>query len=223
MSTKPKESIGEDLSVSQKLLLEEYKQVGENLRLGWNYISGFFRTFVFLQIALIGFLGVGVTVVNVKIEDVSISSDASLNQRNQGSTESPTNASNQNKNKAKSTKKKESNWKHLYIFVLCMFGSFFAYGGREHNKSLFAISKVNVGRASVIESQLWNITNTDKASVDDIYKTHFTYMDERQKMKSSETFNIEKGLFGLYTVVMVGWFILGLFYAYSKFINQSPF
>ncbi len=214
------------------LLLEEYKQIGDNLRLGWNYIFNFFRYFIFLQIVLISIIGLGKSAIYSPVlgkeiaKQITKAEQLEVDQKDIESSNEKNDSKKNNSDIINEFNTKNSNWKKIFLFILSALGAVYSLGGILHNKSIFEISKNFVGRADAIETRLWELieyadgskSKGELSSSKKInHEPHHIYMNNRFiELDKKFISNIRKSLFALYSLTFALWLlVLG-----SPFIPQ---
>ncbi|MBA5249812.1 MAG: hypothetical protein FE834_09865 [Gammaproteobacteria bacterium] len=140
-------------------LIEEYKQIGESVRKGWDLVFSFFRHFILVQLLLASIFGIQKIDGNL----LPIKTEVE-NPQSHGSIMKITATPNANNPKP---------YDKSVLIMLAVFGFVISIGGFVYNLKLIEISENFVKRAQKIEREFYKDEYKDKD------KSHFSYMCQR--------------------------------------------
>jgi len=174
---------------TRTFLLEEYRQIGESVRTGWELIFSFFRHFIVIQIILIsfiGFQGKQARLINPFAQEVQVLSTTIEDSKPQGNYPSEKNINNDTSTGQVALQK-------IFLKALAIAGFTISIGGVYHTQRLMTNSKAFVDRGRTIEKKFY--------TADDLKLAHFNYMYNR----ILESTLAQSALYGFYLAVALGW------------------
>ena len=185
----------------------EYKEVCQNVREGWNYITTLFRQFLIIQILLISLVGLGgpaITNINsiiggltsLKATETQVSADTGRAIDPNGSSEFSARVA-----------KFDIYAKNSSIFALVLVGFGLSWGAFIQSKRLFINCKKFVKRAAAIEVK-FSLGTLSLDGDKDILPVN-QYMNNRLSDPEQDDFQMQTALSIVYLSGCALWFFIG--------------
>lgn len=202
-----------ELTRHDQVLLEEYRQVAEDLRVAWQYIFAFVKNFALIQIVIVSIVGLGGGAIRYGAVGFY-----------QSATEYTVGAEDHNMRKQKEDQsviqKRKENRFRWFTMLLATIAFVFSVGGVVHNWRLFDIAEAFVDRAQVLEKELWNGEDASLVGPQDAkVEGHYAYMHKRIKDNERNPLRVER----LLSYVFIASAVIWALYLLSVWSLNLPF
>lgn len=173
----------------------EYKEVCQNIRESWTYITTLIRQYLAIQILLLSIVGLGTS-----IPTAATSSQQATSQSQSSSVSSETALEARGRKLARSAT----------IIVLMLIGGGLSLGAWAQSRRLYENSTNFVKRAAAIEREIG--ARTLELKKDDDAKTTPLHQYMHSRLIDGVRFNMQYAVQAMYLAGFIMWAVLGFFY-----------